>query len=156
MPPASQGPELSRRGILGGVAASYFQAAVSVAVTFVGTPIYLAWLGQETYGLYLAASSWVGYLAMFRLGFPQAAGNEMAASFARAELERVATALKTSAGLAACAALVGTVLGAALIASGIVSPSLFRGSEEVKRLTLPLLVTSGAGYLIALPLQQYH
>lgn len=155
MPSSSKGPVLSRRGILGGVAASYLQALVGIAVTFVGTPIFLAGLGQETYGLYLAATSWVGYLALFRLGFPQAAGNEMAASFARAELDRVASTLKTSVALAAAAALAGGALGAALIATGIVSPALFRGSEEVKRLTLPLLVTGGLGFLVALPLQQY-
>jgi O-antigen/teichoic acid export membrane protein len=148
-------PALSRRGILGGVAASYLQALVSLAVTFVGTPIFLRWLGQETYGLYLAATSWVGYLALFRLGFPQAAGNEMAASFARAQLDRVAATLKTSAWLAAAAALVGALLGALLLAAGVISPALFRTSEEVKHLTLPLLVIGGVGYLVALPLQQY-
>lgn len=156
MPPFAKGPELSRRGILGGVAASYLQAVVGIAVTFVGTPIFLGWLGQETYGLYLAATSWVGYLAIFRLGFPQAAGNEMAASFSRAQIDRVASTLKTSAWLASAAALAAALLGAALIATGIVSPALFRGSEEVKRLTLPLLVIGGLGFLVALPFQQYN
>ena len=42
---------------------------------------------------------------------------------------------------------------AALIAAGVVSPSLFRGSTEVERLALPMLVASGTGFLVALPLQ---
>lgn len=154
--PASGGPALSRRGILGGVAASYFQALVSIAVTFIGTPIFLRWLGQETFGLYLATTSWVGYLALFRLGFPQAAGNAMAASYSRAQLDRVVSMLKTSVVVAALAAFAGGLLGAALMATGILSPSLFRGSDEVKRLTLPLLAIGGLGYLVSLPLQQYN
>ena len=127
-----------------------------MAVTFVGTPLFLAALGQETYGLYLAATSWVGYLALFRLGFPQAAGNEMAASVARSQPVRVASTLETSVVLAACAALAGALLGALLIATGVISPTLFRGSDEVRRLTLPLIAIGGLGYLIALPLEQFN
>ena len=148
----ASGPELSRRGILGGIGASYLQAGVSIVATFVSTPILLAWLGAETFGLFLATTSWVGYLAVFRMGFPQAAGNQMAASVARSERDQAADVLKTSVYLSALAA--AAVL-AALIATGIVSARLFRGSDVVGRLAMPLLVTSAVGFLIALPLQQY-
>jgi len=155
MDPQASGPELSRRGILGGIGASYLQAGVSIVATFVSTPIFLAWLGAETFGLYLATTSWVGYLAVFRVGFPQAAGNQIAASVARSEPDQAADVLKTSVYLSALAALAAAAVMAALIATGIVSARLFRGSDAVERLAMPLLVTSGAGFLIALPLQQY-
>ena len=144
----------SRRRILRGVGASYFQAIVSVGVTLVGTPIYLGLLGKETYGLYLAVSAWTAYLALFRVGFPQAAGNQMAAAHARDDTGRVAEVLKTSLALTSASALAGLLLGAALIAAGWLTAGLFQGSETTRRLALPLLVTCGAGFLLALPFQQ--
>jgi O-antigen/teichoic acid export membrane protein len=146
---------ISRRGILGGIGASYLQAAVSIVVTFVSTPLFLAGLGAETYGLFLATSSWVAYLALFRAGFPQAAGNQMAAAVAQSQPERAADVLRTSLWLSVFAALGGALVLALLVATGVISPRLFKGSDEVARLAMPLLLTSAAGFLIALPLQQY-
>jgi O-antigen/teichoic acid export membrane protein len=145
---------LSRRGILRGLGASYVQAVIGVLVTLIGTPIYLALLGQETYGLYLAVSAWTAYLALFRVGFPQAAGNQMAAAHARHDTDRVSRVLKTSLALTSASAAAGALIGAALIGTGVVTAGLFQGSETTRRLALPLLVTCGAGFLLALPFQQ--
>jgi O-antigen/teichoic acid export membrane protein len=156
MQPGASPSTVSRRGILRGIGASYIRAAVGALVTLIGTPVFLSMLGQETYGLFLAVTAWTAYLAVFQVGFPQAAGNQMAAALVRGDQTQAARVLRVSLWLTVTAALVGFALCGALSLSGLVSSRLFQGSEVVQELAMPLLATAGLGFLLALPFQQYN
>ena len=153
--PPTKAPALSRRGILGGVAASYFQALVSIAVTFVGTPIFLAWLGRRPMasisprrpGSDISRCSGLGFRRPRETRWPR---RLRAHSRPRGLRAQDLGGARGGGSARRCAAR------RALIATGVISPALFRASDEVKRLTLPLLAIGGLGYLVALPLQQYN
>lgn len=150
----------TRRASLGhilfrGVAASYLQATVGALVTLVAVPIYLRLLGQELYGLYLVAFSWVTYLQLARFGFPQVTQNQVAEAHATGNLDAAAALLRTAVRLTAAMAAAAGVVAAGLAASGVISPGLFQGSEASQRLALPVLAVAAAGYLLALPLEQF-
>lgn len=155
MDQSQSGSAGSRRVIAGGVAASYLQAAVSVIVTLIGTPIYLSLLGSEQYGLWLAASSWTAYLAMFRGGVPQAAGNQMAKAWARSDAVRFKAVLRTSVLLTSAAALAALALGFVAGTLRLIPETLFETSDAAAGLGVSILLATGFGYLVSMPLEQY-
>lgn len=119
-----------KNSVTGNIAWSYANWAVSLAVPLVMVPIYLRFLGTETYGQWLIVLSLTSYLSLANFGMAQAVSNRTAEALAQKRPQEVgaliSTAFFTYAGIAA---VVVAVL--AVAAPHLAGRLALRGRTEV-------------------------
>lgn len=145
---------VSRGSMLRAVTSSYGQGLLSTAVGLLLTPLYLAYLGTEMFGLWATVLSVAGYLSMGGLGIPQAAGNLMAQAAARGERNEVAHIFATAVRTATVIAIAGALLLGALVGAGTWGTRLLGRGTGAGSLATTLIAIVAAGLMLNLPLEQ--
>lgn len=74
---------MSNNRIITGSLSSYLNTAVSLVSNLILVPMYLFYLGQEEYGLWLVILSIVSYLGFSNLGIAQSVANFVASTNAK-------------------------------------------------------------------------
>jgi O-antigen/teichoic acid export membrane protein len=85
-------------------------SGVSTILSLITVPLYLAWLGQERYGLLLTGLAFSGYLMFSDAGLNWASMLLIAQANGREERSKVASIVRNSFPLAACSALLVILL----------------------------------------------
>jgi O-antigen/teichoic acid export membrane protein len=153
---ASPPEAVTRPAILRGLTASYVQTAITLAITFVTTPLFLRLLGAELFGLWATISSILAYFSLTGMGLPQAVANRLAASHAQGRSDETADLLVSAAWAMGALGATGAIIIGALLRFGVISRELFRGSFEMRHAAMPVLLISVAGYILATPLDQFR
>ncbi len=100
-----------RRRALSGTAWNGLNRFVTVAVSFVLTPLIVSTVGATDYGLYVVAGAIVGYGSLLDLGVGGALTKHVAEHAARDEWERLASIVAASVRLAIALGAIVTLLG---------------------------------------------
>lgn len=145
---------VTRGSVLRAVSSSYGQGLISTAVGLLMTPLYLAYLGTDHFGLWATVLSIAGYFSMGGFGLPQASSNLMAGAAARGARDEFARVFSASVRLATTIAAIGCGVLAVIVIGGRMGLRLFdwQASSAAYGLTLLAIVTGGL--LINLPLEQ--
>ncbi|HEY8227541.1 MAG TPA: oligosaccharide flippase family protein [Pyrinomonadaceae bacterium] len=148
--------QLQPRRLLMGIFASYTQIVLSLMVGFVSTPLYLKFLGQENYGLWITMSSITAYLSLSTVGFSTTSLVRMSQAYAQDDRRQVGRLLTTSAVLWFGVAALACCLLILLVAMGAIRPELFGASNATGRWVLPVLMVLALGFLLSQPLDVFR
>jgi O-antigen/teichoic acid export membrane protein len=139
------------RGRMGsGVAWSYVNTAAGIISNLVLIPLYLQYLGQENYGLWITISGVVSYLSLLNLGITQTTSNRFGTAVARREPSRARAVFAT--GFWAYV----RIAGSALLLVWAIGPwlpwhLLVKGSEAAQAEVRWVLLLSASGFLTEQP-----
>ena len=141
---------LSASKIGAGVLVSYANTATSIVCNFIIVPIYLRYIREVDYGVWMTVSAVVTYLGLLNFGIAQATANYFGAAVARddgAEQKRV-----LATGFWSYASVVAGAL-AILFLAGPLLPwhLLFKGSEGLSETTRWVLLLAPTCFLVELP-----
>jgi O-antigen/teichoic acid export membrane protein len=118
--------------------------ALSLAISFVATPLLLRWLGDERYGAVRTLSDWFGHLTLLELGLAGALSPVLAKALARGEDAPLRQAM--AAGVRAFCR-VATLAVAAGGAIALLAPSLVPVSSALTRDLVQAALVALAGQL---------
>lgn len=143
------------RRLFSSIGASYLRFAVTSACSLAAVPIYLRFLGNEQYGLWLTLLSVLMPLSLMSIGFPTVSQNLLAEARARDDWQTANSILSTSFIFLCVAAILACLLMAIGLRLGFVQ-GLLKARSGSAGSVVPALVIALAGFALSQPLQVFR
>ena len=137
--------------IFGGTLVSYLNIIVSSVTNLLLVPIYIYYLGDENYGLWLIVLTLISYLGFSHLGIGQSISNFVARSNANQDYASIETGVSTAFWLYFAIVTPLIILITIVINAGFMA-SLIDSSSNLASVVEPVVLVSSILFLFKLPL----
>lgn len=137
--------------IFGGTLVSYLNIIVSSVTNLLLVPIYIYYLGDENYGLWLIVLTLISYLGFSHLGIGQSISNFVARSNANQDYASIETGVSTAFWLYFAIVTPLIILITIVINAGLL-PGLIESSSDFSAVVEPVVLVSSILFLFKLPL----
>lgn len=146
---------MSNNRIITGSLASYLNTAVSLVSNLILVPMYLFYLGQEEYGLWLVILSIVSYLGFSNLGIAQSVANFVASTNAKNDYDNIKSIVATGFWIYVLIIILAMIITISMLLF-IPLDDYLNVPESLKHVFIPVLLISSVFFLIKLPLSIFN
>lgn len=146
---------MTTKRMVAGTAVTYLNTGISLLSNLILVPMYLYYLGKETYGLWLVVLSIVSYLGFSNFGVAQSVSNFVASANAKQDYKGIRAIVATGFWLYVMIVLLAIIFVFGLV---LLAPwdSLIKVSGSLKSVVIPVLIVSSFFFLLRLPLTIFH